>query len=372
VGSLGARERGAVSEAFLAIRGLSKAFAGQEVLRDLTLDVEAGEIVALLGRSGSGKTTALRLLAGLETADRGSVRVAGEEVTRQPAARRGIGMVFQSYALFPHLTIGENVSFGLEGGGIERSEIRRRAEAALAKMRLEGRFDGPVGDLSGGMQQRVAIARALAPEPRVLLLDEPFSNLDPELREHTRRELRAQIHAIGITTLFVTHDQEEAFDLGDRVALLEAGRLEQVGTPEDLYRRPATPVVARFVGRSSWLEGVVESAEDEEVRVRLDANGAVWTARAAAPIQTGARTRLCIRPESLTLTSSTPDAAALAGSIEERRFLGASSLYTIRLAASGDRVEVSAEPGRELDAAVSIAPRPGSIAPIAFAVEAGQ
>jgi ABC-type Fe3+/spermidine/putrescine transport system ATPase subunit len=372
VGSHGARERGAVSEAFLEIRELSKAFAGQEVLRDLTLAVGAGEIVALLGRSGSGKTTALRLLAGLETADRGSVRVAGEEVTRQPAARRGIGMVFQSYALFPHLTIGENVSFGLEGGGIERAEVRRRAEAALAKMRLEGRFDGRVGELSGGMQQRVAIARALAPEPRVLLLDEPFSNLDPELREHTRRELRAQIHAIGITTLFVTHDQEEAFDLGDRVALLEAGRLEQVGTPEDLYRRPATAAVARFIGRSSWLEGVVESTEGRRAAVRLDANGAVWTASAAAPIDAGARARLCIRPESLAVTAAGTDATALAGVIEERRFLGAASLYTIRLAANGGLVEVSAEPGLELGGAVSVAPRPGSIPPIAFAAEGAR
>jgi len=353
-----------VSEAFLEIRGLSKAFAGQEVLRDLTLDVEAGEIVALLGRSGSGKTTALRLLAGLETADRGSVRVAGEEVTRQPAARRGIGMVFQSYALFPHLTIGQNVSFGLEGGGIERAEIRRRAEAALAKMRLEGRFDGPVGDLSGGMQQRVAIARALAPEPRVLLLDEPFSNLDPELREHTRRELRAQIHAIGITTLFVTHDQEEAFDLGDRVALLEAGRLEQVGTPEDLYRRPATPAVARFIGRSSWLEGVVESAEGSRARVRLNGFDLVWVASGVAAMRVGDRVQLCIRPEGLSLVSDRE--AALDGTIEERRFLGAASLYTVRLGDGRSLLEVSAEPGLERGAPVGVALRPGADLPIAF------
>jgi ABC-type Fe3+/spermidine/putrescine transport system ATPase subunit len=366
VGSLGARERRAVSAPFLEVRGLSKAFAGHEVLKDLTLEVAAGEIVALLGRSGSGKTTALRLLAGLETPDRGTVRVAGEDVTRRPAARRGIGMVFQSYALFPHLSIGENVSFGLEGGSLARPEIRRRAEAALAKVRLEGRFVGRVGDLSGGMQQRVAIARALAPEPRVLLLDEPFSNLDPELREHTRRELRAQIHAIGITTLFVTHDQEEAFDLGDRVALLEAGRLEQVGTPEDLYRRPQSAAVARFIGRSSWLEGTIEAVEERRLAVRLAAAGVTWPASSPAPLAAGASTRLCIRPEALTVTPDPNDPRALAGAIEERRFLGGTSLYSIRLDGAGDRVEVAGEPGLEPGAPVRVGLRPGADLPIAF------
>ncbi len=351
-----------MSAAFLELRGLSKAFASQVVLADLSLEVAAGEIVALLGRSGSGKTTALRLLAGLDRPDRGSVRIAGQEVTGLPAARRGVGMVFQSYALFPHLTIGENVSFGLENGNLSRDEVRRRADAALEKVRLGGRFDGRVGDLSGGMQQRVAIARALAPEPRVLLLDEPFSNLDPELREHTRRELRGQIHAIGITTIFVTHDQEEAFDLGDRVALLEAGRLEQVGTPEDLYRRPASPAVARFIGRSSWLEGVIEEVDGSLATVRLAAAPASWPVRAGEGAANGARVEICVRPEALRLK----DTGDLSGIVEERRFLGASSIYTVRLDDSQTRVEVAGEPGLESGAAVRIGLRSGADLPIAF------
>ncbi len=358
-----------MSAPFLEVRGLSKAFVGHEVLRDLSLEVRGGEIVALLGRSGSGKTTALRLLAGLETPDHGTVRVAGEDVTRRPAARRGIGMVFQSYALFPHLTIGENVSFGLEGGSLARAEVRRRAEAALSKVRLEGRFDGRVADLSGGMQQRVAIARALAPEPRVLLLDEPFSNLDPELREHTRRELRAQIHEIGITTLFVTHDQEEAFDLGDRVALLEAGRLEQVGTPEDLYRRPQSPAVARFIGRSSWLTGTVDAAGADTV-VRLPELGVSWLVSAPRPLAAGQAVHVCVRPETLLVEPATAEPGAVRGAIEERRFLGAASLYTVRLGET--RLEVAAEPGLELGREVGLALRPGADLPIAFAAEGSR
>jgi iron(III) transport system ATP-binding protein len=270
-------------------------------------------------------------------------------------------LVFQSYALFPHLTIGENVAFGLENGSLPRAEVRRRAEAALEKVRLGGRFDGRVGDLSGGMQQRVAIARALAPEPRVLLLDEPFSNLDPELREHTRRELRSQIRAIGITTIFVTHDQEEAFDLGDRVALLEAGRLEQVGTPEDLYRRPASPAVARFVGRSSWLGGTIEAA-GTQATARLADAAATWPVRLGASLVNGSRVEICMRPEALRLDQS----GDLGGTLEERRFLGASSIYGVRLDSSPILLEVVGEPGLETGGAVRVGLRPGADLPIAF------
>ena len=362
MGPFGAGQRQAVSPSFLEVRGLSKAFAGNEVLKNVSLDVEQGEIVALLGRSGSGKTTALRLLAGLDGPDRGSVRVAGEDVTRRPAARRGVGMVFQSYALFPHLTIGENVAFGLAGRGLDRAEIRRRAEAALDKVRLAGRYDGRVGDLSGGMQQRVAIARALAPEPRVLLLDEPFSNLDPELREHTRRELRGQIRAIGITTLFVTHDQEEAFDLGDRVALLEAGALEQVGTPEDLYRRPASMAVARFVGRATWMQGTVETVEGATATVRLDAAPVSWPVRLGATAAGGSRVEICVRPEAVRFD----DTGRLGGVVDERRFLGASWIYGVQLDGSATRLEVTGEPGLEPGRTVRVGLRHEADLPIAF------
>jgi ABC-type Fe3+/spermidine/putrescine transport system ATPase subunit len=241
---------------YLVLDRLAKSFASR-VLDGLSLAVERGEVVALLGPSGSGKTTALRLVAGFESPDPGGGRILldGQDVSPLPPARRNFGMVFQHYALFPHLTVGENVAFGLEGRRLARELVRERVAAALALVDLPG-FEGRrIGQISGGQQQRVALARALAPEPRVLLLDEPLSNLDPALRERTRRELRRAIRRVGITTLLVTHEQEEAFHLGDRVAVLEGGVLHQVGRPEELYDRPATRFVATFVGRASVLAG---------------------------------------------------------------------------------------------------------------------
>ncbi|HEY0557730.1 MAG TPA: ABC transporter ATP-binding protein, partial [Thermoanaerobaculia bacterium] len=195
---------------FLALDGLDKSFGAQPVLRGLALAVEKGEILALLGPSGSGKTTALRLIAGFERPDRGRILVEGSDVAALPPERRHFGMVFQHYALFPHLTVGENVAFGLPGAS--KADAARRVGEALALVDLPGYEARRVGEISGGQQQRVALARALAPEPRVLLLDEPLSNLDPALRERTRRELRQVIKRVAITTVFVTHEQEEAFD----------------------------------------------------------------------------------------------------------------------------------------------------------------
>ena len=219
----------------------------------VSLQIERGEILALLGPSGSGKTTTLRLLAGFETPDSGTVLVEGEDVTRTAPVHRRFGMVFQHYALFPHLDVGENIAFGLESLGIRGNELTGRVAGALALVDLAGYERRRIGALSGGQQQRVALARALAPEPRVLLLDEPLSNLDPTLRERTRKEIREVINRVGITTVLVTHEQEEAFDLGDRIALLRDGRLEQFGTPDELYDAPATPFVAGFIGRASSL-----------------------------------------------------------------------------------------------------------------------
>src|SRR6266540_3478651 len=207
-------------QSFLVLDRLDKHFAGLHVTADVSLSVERSEIVALLGPSGSGKTTVLRLVAGFETPDSGSVRVEGEDVTRLSPERRRFGMVFQSYALFPHMSVGENVAFGLEAQKMPRAEVERRLAETLAAVDLEGFERRRIGEISGGQQQRVAVARALAPRPRVLLLDEPLSNLDPTLRERTRRELKRIIRRVGITTLFVTHEQEEAFDLGDRVAVI--------------------------------------------------------------------------------------------------------------------------------------------------------
>ena len=297
--------------AFLAVEGLAKQWAHTVTVGPVSFDIARGEIVALLGPSGSGKTTILRLLAGFETPDAGRIVVEGDEVSRMPPARRRFGMVFQHYALFPHLDVGENVAFGLRG----LADPGRKAGEALKLVDLAGFERRKVQELSGGQQQRVALARALAPEPRVLLLDEPLSNLDPALRERTRRELRGLIQRVGITTLFVTHEQEEAFDLGDRVAVLNAGRLEQLGTPDELYERPASLFVATFVGRANVLRGPAARAfggRDGEVVV--------------------------VRPERLRFTD-----AGYPGVVRERRYTGPAAFFLVE-GDDGARFEVQAEP----------------------------
>ena len=294
---------------FLALGGVTKQWAHEVTVGPVTLDIARGEIVALLGPSGSGKTTLLRLLAGFEAPDVGTIRVEGEEVTRLPPARRRFGMVFQHYALFPHLDVGENVAFGLHDAD------PAKVNDALALVDLAGFERRRVQELSGGQQQRVALARALAPEPRVLLLDEPLSNLDPTLRERTRRELRALIKRVGITTLFVTHEQDEAFDLGDRIAVLNRGRVEQVGTADALYEQPATLFVATFVGRANVLRGAA-------ARALGAANGHVAV----------------VRPERLRFGGR-----GLAGVVKERRYTGAAAFFQVE-ADGGERLEVLAAP----------------------------
>ena len=302
--------------AFLQIQAIEKRWRSDVTVGPITLDIARGEILALLGPSGSGKTTMLRLLAGFETADGGRITVANEEVTAVPAARRRFGMVFQHYALFPHLDVGQNVGFGLRGRGKgEEGRVKQKVSDALALVDLGGYERRKVHELSGGQQQRVALARALAPEPRVLLLDEPLSNLDPALRERTRRELRQVIKRVAITTVFVTHEQEEAFDLGDRIAVLNNGRLEQTGTPEELYERPQNLFVATFVGRANVFRG---------------------TAARALGARDG--TVVVVRPERLRFAG-----AGLPGVVRERRYTGAGAFFLVE----GDdknRFEVLAEP----------------------------
>jgi ABC-type Fe3+/spermidine/putrescine transport system ATPase subunit len=329
-----------VTGSFLVLEGLTRRFGDHLAVDRVSLELARGEILALLGPSGSGKTTTLRLLAGFETPDAGCVRVEGVDVTHLPPATRRFGMVFQHYALFPHLDVGENVAFGLESLGVRGEELARRVAKALALVDLAGFERRRIAALSGGQQQRVAVARALAPEPRVLLLDEPLSNLDPTLRERTRRELREVIRRVGITTVLVTHEQEEAFDLGDRVAVLREGRLEQVGTPDDLYGAPASPFVARFVGRASELRGRVLERSLQGTRVEVE--GAVWGVVTDAGVQSdldpGRIVQVLLRPEALWLAR--PESGLLAATVEERRFAGASALYLVRTNA-GTAVEVS-------------------------------
>ncbi len=329
---------------YLRLAQLTRRFSADAGVFDLSLDLARGSILALLGPSGSGKTTTLRLLGGFETPDSGRILVDGEDVAVLRPEHRRFGMVFQHYALFPHLDVGQNVAFGLETRGLTATELARRVTESLALVDLAGFERRPVGGLSGGQQQRVALARALAPEPRVLLLDEPLSNLDPALRERTRRELRSLIRRVGITTVIVTHEQEDAFDLGDVVAVLRDGRLQQAGPPEALYRAPANAFVGRFIGRSSWLTGTVLRADAGSITLQI--GRAEWSlgpqpALGAPPA--GTAVRLLLRPEALGLEPGTGQ--GLAGTVTDRRFAGASDYYLVQLD-SGESVEVNAAPER--------------------------
>jgi putative spermidine/putrescine transport system ATP-binding protein len=323
---------------FLRIESLSKRFGALAAVEDLSLTIPRGDLLALLGPSGSGKTTTLRLLAGFETPDQGRIVVDGQDVARLPPAARRFGMVFQHYALFPHLDVGANIAFGLESQGVAAAERGKRDAEALEMVELAGLERRPVGALSGGQQQRVALARALAPAPRVLLLDEPLSNLDPSLRERTRRELRGLIQRIGITTILVTHEQEEAFDLAEHVALLQKGRLEQLGTPEELYGAPRTPFVAGFIGRASAVPVRLVAHEATIARVELPGQ-VLWTVERHEPLQ--GPCVLYIRPEAIGLTMAA--AGVLSGAVVERRFLGAAALLTVKIG-EGMTVEVLAAP----------------------------
>lgn len=242
----------------LELRGISKHFGPVVAVDRLNLTVGRGELVALLGPSGCGKTTTLRMVAGFERPDQGQVLIDGDDVTDLPPERRGVGIVFQNFALFPHMTVAENIGYGLALRGMRPADRRRRAEELLALVGLAGLGDRRPEALSAGQQQRVALARSLAPEPRVLLLDEPLSALDAPVRRHLRAEIRRVQRELGITTLYVTHDQEEALATADRIAVLREGHLEQVDTPEGIYRRPRTPFVASFVGEGNLWEARVE------------------------------------------------------------------------------------------------------------------
>ncbi len=342
-----------MTTATLSLVGLTRRFAGAggtPAVDGLTLDVQQGELLALIGASGSGKTTTLRIIAGHEAPDEGRVLLDGRDITALPPRHRGFGMVFQHYALFPHMTVGENVAFGLEARGVPKAERRERAARALANVGLANASSRQVQSLSGGEQQRVALARALIIEPRVLLLDEPLSNLDPTLRRTTRDELRAMLHRLGVTAVFVTHDQEDAFAVADRVALLERGRLLQVGRAEELYDRPATRAVAEFIGRATLvparLEGdravVAIGGVTRELRV-VTGNGAPRSGPAF----------VVLRPDALEMVEPT-GRGDWAGTITERRFAGALLAYRVKLA---DDVEVevhTTERGREIGESVGI------------------
>jgi len=307
-----------MSDSFLELDSLTKSFDGAVAVGNVSLRVPRGTVLALLGPSGSGKTTMLRLLAGFEQPDSGRVLVDGSDVTALPPVERRFGMVFQHYALFPHLNVEENVAFGLTD--VSREKRAERVAEVLSLVDMDGYADREVTALSGGQQQRVAVARALAPKPRVLLLDEPLSNLDPGLRERTRRELRSALVQAGVTTVFVTHEQEEAFALGDRIAVLNDGLLEQVGSARSLYEEPESVFVATFVGRASTLSGIKTAGG--EVRI---AESVSWNAEVPEDLGEGAPVTVVVRPEAVSFT----DGPGLEGSVTECRYTGARAFFTV-------------------------------------------
>jgi putative spermidine/putrescine transport system ATP-binding protein len=282
----------------LALSGLTKVFGTTPAVDGVTLRIAAGEMVALLGPSGCGKTTTLRMVAGLIEPTEGDVLIGGVRITRTPVHRRNIGMLFQNYALFPHLSVAENVAFGLQMRGLGKSAIRPKVDAALALVQLSAFADRLPSALSGGQQQRVALARAIVIEPTLLLLDEPLGALDRNLRDSMQVEIRQIQQRLGITAVMVTHDQEEALTMADRVVIMRDGRLEQVGTPEEIYSRPTSRFVASFIGACNFLRGNVTGQEANKLQVQLLAGGQV-----ALPSSRDSRKEVLVsvRPEAVAL-----------------------------------------------------------------------
>jgi iron(III) transport system ATP-binding protein len=336
----------------LLLKNISKRFDKTAAVTDVSLDVERGEFFGLLGPSGCGKTTTLRMVAGLEQPDTGSIEFEGRNITNLPAERRGFGMVFQNYALFPHLNVFENVAFGLRARHKPTPEIRERVKAALDLVQLPGYEKRRVDELSGGQQQRVAIARAIAIEPALLLFDEPLSNLDVALREETRGELRELVNRLGLTAVYVTHDQEEAFALCDRISVMVGGRILQTGRPRDLYEHPAQLQVGRFLGRNNLIRVMRLSSSKSELGEFKTLDGG-HTIRVPVNdknlVPLNQPCILAIRPEHVVIRSAAENLEnALPATVREINFAGATS--SIKLDANGLLLEALALEGDGLAA----------------------
>jgi len=318
------------------LEGVTKRFGAVTAVNAVSLEVRQGEVLALLGPSGCGKTTTLRVVAGFEDPDAGLVRIRGAVVNDLPTYRRNLGMVFQHYALFPHMTVFDNVAFGLKMRGMPRREISRQVAQAMALVRLEGLEGRYPAQLSGGQQQRVALARAVVTRPAVLLLDEPLGALDKKLREQMQVEIRALQREVGITTIFVTHDQEEALTLADRIAVMERGEIVQVGTPTEIYERPRSRFVSDFIGISNFLTGPVVAREAGILTVELP--GALRVQVAAGDgrgdgLTVGETVELAVRPEKIQLAATAvPAANCVSGRVENVLYLGPVTYYYVRIA----------------------------------------
>jgi iron(III) transport system ATP-binding protein len=313
----------------VSIENVSFGYGGAPVLDGVSLEVEPGEYFCFLGPSGSGKTTLLRLVAGFGTPSQGRIKIGGKDVTHLPPWERNLGMVFQSYALWPHMTVAKNVAFGLERRKLSRAEINRKVDAALARVGLSQLANRRPSQLSGGQQQRVALARTLVIEPSVLLLDEPLSNLDAKLRTEMRVELKRLQRELGITTIYVTHDQEEANAAAGRIAVLDGGKIQQIGSPVDMYDHPANRFVAAFLGTANLIEGKIEGDRFLTEGIVVDAINAP-----AGPAC------ISIRPQHIAVQ---PSGTGFPGVVEEREFLGETTRYRIK---AGEHRLIVDEPHR--------------------------
>jgi putrescine transport system ATP-binding protein len=352
----------------IRLEHLSKSFGTQPAVHDVSLAIESGEFFALLGPSGCGKTSLLRLIAGFERPDSGRIFIAGQDVTDTPPYRRPVNMMFQSYALFPHMNVARNISFGLVQEGMPKHERDRRVAELLRLVRLEGLERRRPDQLSGGQRQRVALARALAKRPKILLLDEPLAALDQRLREETQFELRNIQSELGTTFIVVTHDQREAMVMAHRMAVMQAGEFAQIGTPRDIYETPASRYVAEFIGGINLLEGKVAARSDR--RHQLTTQAGSIDVFAAENFTEGAAVTLAIRPERIALLPDPPegpsDLNVLSGELLGEAYLGESLLFRVRLPCGTDMKIVMPNKG-----AMPRVPDRGGLVHVAFARDAG-
>lgn len=312
----------------IRLTDVDKSFDDERVVKKLNLDVEEGEFLTMLGPSGCGKTTTLRMIAGFEVPTSGQIFLEGEDVDDKKPNERNVNTVFQSYALFPHMNVFDNIAFGLVEKKVKKDEIRSRVEEMIKLVQLDGMEKRMPAQMSGGQKQRVAIARALVNRPKVLLLDEPLGALDLKLRKQMQGELKALQRRLGITFIYVTHDQEEALTMSDRIAVMNRGRLEQVGTPEEVYNHPETKFVADFIGESNIIEGYIENMTDDSIEVTMESGKAVIH-------ETGYRMEemvyLCIRPENLKISMEAKEGFRFRGQVKEHIFIGSTNKTMIEM-----------------------------------------
>jgi len=329
---------------FIRIKGVSKRFGDFTAVDNVDLDIEQGELFSILGGSGCGKTTLLRMLAGFEMPSTGTIEIDGVDVTHRAPYDRPVNMMFQSYAVFPHMNVAKNVAYGLRKEGVRRAEIDKRVDEMLELVQLTELKRRKPDQLSGGQRQRVALARALIKRPKVLLLDEPLAALDKKLRERTQFELMNIQDELGITFVVVTHDQEEAMTLSGRIAVMDKGQFQQVGTPKEIYEFPNNRFVADFIGTINTFEGVVTVVGDEEIQVYSDEAGESLTALGRQLVEVGQIIEIAVRPEKIFISKDKPDNddVCIEGIVDDLGYLGNRSLYRIRLG-SGKIVQVSSQ-----------------------------